>query len=140
MNSQNDQISARPAAHPRTPHRELAMTTISTPLAGRVAVVVGASRGIGAAASRALSRAGAAVVVAARDEQALAALAEQITAGGGRALVVPPTLPTRPRCGGWWSRRWAPTGGWTLRSTTRPAAATGQRRWPMSPSTATTVS
>src|SRR6266511_4011116 len=117
MNSQNDQISARPAAHPRTPHRELAMTTISTPLAGRVAVVVGA-----------------------RDEQALAALAEQITAGGGRALVVPPTLPTRPRCGGWWSRRWAPTGGWTLRSTTRPAAATGQRRWPMSPSTATTVS
>ncbi|HEY3036167.1 MAG TPA: SDR family NAD(P)-dependent oxidoreductase [Streptosporangiaceae bacterium] len=65
------------------------MTTTSSQLAGRVAIVTGASRGIGAATSRALSRAGAAVVVAARDEQALAALAEQITAGGGRALVVP---------------------------------------------------
>ncbi len=65
------------------------MTMVPTPLAGRVAIVVGASRGIGAATSRALSRAGAAVVVAARSEQALSALAEQITAGDGRALAVP---------------------------------------------------
>jgi NAD(P)-dependent dehydrogenase (short-subunit alcohol dehydrogenase family) len=65
------------------------MTIAPTPLAGRVAIVTGASRGIGAATSRALARAGAAVVVAARNQQALAALAEQITAGGGRALAVP---------------------------------------------------
>jgi NAD(P)-dependent dehydrogenase (short-subunit alcohol dehydrogenase family) len=65
------------------------MTMAPTPLAGRVAIVVGASRGIGAATSKALSRAGAAVVVAARSEQALSALAEEITAGGGHALAVP---------------------------------------------------
>jgi NAD(P)-dependent dehydrogenase (short-subunit alcohol dehydrogenase family) len=65
------------------------MTTSPTALAGRVAIVTGASRGIGAATSRALSRAGAAVVVAARNERALSALVEEITARGGRALGVP---------------------------------------------------
>lgn len=59
------------------------------PLADRVAIVTGASRGIGAATSRALSRAGARVVLAARDERALTAVAADITAAGGRALVVP---------------------------------------------------
>lgn len=58
------------------------------PLAGRVAVVVGASRGIGAATARALSGAGAAVVAAARDERALAGVVDGITAAGGRALAV----------------------------------------------------
>jgi NAD(P)-dependent dehydrogenase (short-subunit alcohol dehydrogenase family) len=57
-------------------------------LAGRVAVVTGASRGIGAAVARALSRAGASVVLAARDERALSEVAEKITAAGGRALAV----------------------------------------------------
>ncbi|MQA85637.1 MAG: glucose 1-dehydrogenase [Streptosporangiales bacterium] len=65
------------------------MTSTHRPLHGRVAIVTGASRGIGAATARALANAGAAVVVAARDEGALAALAEEITAGGGRALAVP---------------------------------------------------
>lgn len=58
-------------------------------LAGKVAIITGASRGIGAAAARAFAEAGAAVVLAARDESALAAVAEQITASGGRALVLP---------------------------------------------------
>jgi NAD(P)-dependent dehydrogenase (short-subunit alcohol dehydrogenase family) len=57
-------------------------------LAGRVAVVTGASRGIGAAVARALSRAGASVVLAARDERALSEVAEKITLAGGRALAV----------------------------------------------------
>jgi NAD(P)-dependent dehydrogenase (short-subunit alcohol dehydrogenase family) len=65
------------------------VTTTPRPLAGRVAIVVGASRGIGAATARALSRAGAAVVVAARNQQALSALAEQLTADGCRPLAVP---------------------------------------------------
>jgi NAD(P)-dependent dehydrogenase (short-subunit alcohol dehydrogenase family) len=59
------------------------------PLAGRVAIVTGASRGIGAATSRALSRAGASVVLAARSERTLSAQVDQITAEGGRALAVP---------------------------------------------------
>jgi NAD(P)-dependent dehydrogenase (short-subunit alcohol dehydrogenase family) len=61
---------------------------MTAPLAGRVALVTGASRGIGAATARALSRAGASVVLAARDEPALSALADKITAAGGQALVV----------------------------------------------------
>ena len=58
-------------------------------LAGKVAIVTGASRGIGAVAARAFAAAGAAVVLAARDEGALSALAGQITASGGRALALP---------------------------------------------------
>lgn len=55
----------------------------------KVAVVMGASRGIGAASARALAAAGAAVVLAARDAGALGQLAEQIEHEGGRALVAP---------------------------------------------------
>ena len=58
-------------------------------LEGKVAIITGASRGIGAVAARAFAEAGAAVVLAARDAGALAAVAAQITAGGGRALAVP---------------------------------------------------
>jgi NAD(P)-dependent dehydrogenase (short-subunit alcohol dehydrogenase family) len=65
------------------------MTAGTTPLSGRVAIVTGASRGIGAATARALSAAGAAVALAARDERHLAALADELTAAGGRAVAVP---------------------------------------------------
>jgi NAD(P)-dependent dehydrogenase (short-subunit alcohol dehydrogenase family) len=59
------------------------------PLAGRVAIVTGASRGIGAATARALAQAGARVVLAARSEQALTALADEMNADGGGALAIP---------------------------------------------------
>jgi len=54
-----------------------------------VALVTGASRGIGAATAVALADAGAKVVLAARDERALHAVADRITDRGGSALVVP---------------------------------------------------
>jgi NAD(P)-dependent dehydrogenase (short-subunit alcohol dehydrogenase family) len=57
--------------------------------AGRVAVIVGASRGIGADTARAWARAGAAVVLAGRDENALRATVAEIVELGGRALAVP---------------------------------------------------
>jgi NAD(P)-dependent dehydrogenase (short-subunit alcohol dehydrogenase family) len=58
-------------------------------LAGRVAVVTGASRGIGAATAEAVAAAGAHVVLAARDHDALRAVAERIRAAGGHATEAP---------------------------------------------------
>jgi NAD(P)-dependent dehydrogenase (short-subunit alcohol dehydrogenase family) len=52
-------------------------------------VVTGASRGIGAATARAVAAAGAHVVLAARDGQALDAVAAQIKNAGGQATSVP---------------------------------------------------
>jgi len=63
--------------------------TMSAPFDGKVALVAGASRGIGAATARAFAEAGAAVVLAARDERALEAVAQGIRAVGGRVLAVP---------------------------------------------------
>jgi NADP-dependent 3-hydroxy acid dehydrogenase YdfG len=57
-------------------------------LAGEVAIVTGASSGIGAATARELGRRGAAVVLAARRADALEAQAEAVRAEGGRALAV----------------------------------------------------
>lgn len=57
-------------------------------LTGSVALVAGASKGIGAAAARALADAGAAVVLAARDEEAVRSIAGEIEQRGGRALGV----------------------------------------------------
>ncbi|MFL6695970.1 MAG: glucose 1-dehydrogenase [Vitreoscilla sp.] len=56
-------------------------------LDGRVALVTGASRGLGLAMARALAAAGAHVVLAARDESQLEAAARDIRARGGRADV-----------------------------------------------------
>jgi NAD(P)-dependent dehydrogenase (short-subunit alcohol dehydrogenase family) len=59
------------------------------PLEAKVAVVAGASRGIGAAVARAYSDAGAAVALAARDANKLEELARQLNGSGGSALAVP---------------------------------------------------
>jgi len=61
-------------------------------LAGRLALVTGASRGIGAATARALAAAGARVVLAARDRDALEEVASAIRADGGEATPVPTDL------------------------------------------------
>lgn len=57
-------------------------------LAGKVAVVTGGSRGIGAATARALAANGAAVAVVGRDRSALAEVAATINSAGGRAIGV----------------------------------------------------
>ncbi|NYE47064.1 NAD(P)-dependent dehydrogenase (short-subunit alcohol dehydrogenase family) [Spinactinospora alkalitolerans] len=55
----------------------------------RVAVVTGASSGIGRATALALAKKGAAVVLAARGEEALEQVAEECRSHGGQALAVP---------------------------------------------------
>lgn len=59
------------------------------PLKGRVALVTGASRGIGAAAAKALSRAGAQVVLTARTVGGLEETDDAIKAEGGKATLAP---------------------------------------------------
>lgn len=61
---------------------------LARPLGGQVALVTGASRGIGAAVARAFSEAGAAVVLASRDRVSLDALASELVESGGEALAV----------------------------------------------------
>jgi NAD(P)-dependent dehydrogenase (short-subunit alcohol dehydrogenase family) len=61
----------------------------TSPLAGSVALVTGASSGLGRATSVALARGGAAVGLVARSAGDLANAADELVAEGGRALALP---------------------------------------------------
>lgn len=65
-------------------------------LDGRIAVITGASRGIGAAVARAFAREGAHVVLVARTVGALEELDDEIRAAGGSASLVPMDLTDYP--------------------------------------------
>jgi len=65
---------------------------MSQPLSNRIAVVTGASRGIGRAAALALAEAGAHIVALARTQGALEELDDAIRAKGGSATLVPVDL------------------------------------------------
>src|ERR1700730_5926626 len=63
-------------------------TMTDLPMRGRVALVAGASKGIGAATADAFAAAGAAVVLAARDTEALRTVVAGTEARGGPAAAV----------------------------------------------------
>ena len=65
------------------------MTDSSKPFADKLAIVTGASRGIGAATAEALAAAGAHVVLVARSVPALEQVEERIHAAGGSATIAP---------------------------------------------------
>lgn len=71
-----------PAAGPRVPR------TGHPDLSGRVCLIVGASRGIGAAAAQHLARSGARLVLGSRDTAACRALAATLTSRGAQAVAV----------------------------------------------------
>jgi NAD(P)-dependent dehydrogenase (short-subunit alcohol dehydrogenase family) len=62
---------------------------LATEFAGKVALVTGASTGVGAAIAATLAQRGATVVVAARDADATRAAAARLVAAGGRAHAIP---------------------------------------------------
>jgi NAD(P)-dependent dehydrogenase (short-subunit alcohol dehydrogenase family) len=62
---------------------------MTLPLAGRLALVTGASRGIGAATAEALGRAGAHVVLTARTSGGLEEVEQRIHEAGGSATIAP---------------------------------------------------
>ena len=63
--------------------------TEEKPFAGKLALVTGASRGIGAATAEALAAAGAHVILVARTAKALEEVEERIHAAGGSATIAP---------------------------------------------------
>jgi NAD(P)-dependent dehydrogenase (short-subunit alcohol dehydrogenase family) len=90
---------------------------MTSPLSGTVALVTGASSGIGEQTAASLAELGADVVVAARRTDRLDALVDRITEKGGRSPS-PRTSPTRtrrsqrsgrPSSGSAGSTRWWPT-------------------------------
>src|ERR1700687_5686327 len=66
--------------------------SMTLPLASRIALVTGASRGIGYATARALAKAGAHVVAVARTQGGLEELDDEIRRDGGAATLVPLNL------------------------------------------------
>ena len=61
----------------------------SKPLSGKLALVTGASRGIGAATAEALAREGAHVILVARTAKALEEVEDRIHTAGGNATIAP---------------------------------------------------
>ncbi len=61
----------------------------SKPLSGKLALVTGASRGIGAATAEALAKAGAHVILVARTAKALEEVEDRIHEAGGSATIAP---------------------------------------------------
>ncbi len=61
-------------------------------LQGRIALIAGASRGLGAAAAEALAAEGAHVILVARTQGALEALHDRIIGAGGKATIAPVDL------------------------------------------------
>jgi len=86
VNHQTVDQTVHPPGH--DPADRPARETGEQPMRGRVALVAGASRGIGAATAEAFAAAGAAVVLGGRDTGALDAVAERIRSHRGQALAV----------------------------------------------------
>ncbi len=76
------------------------MTQPNFDLTGKVAVITGASRGIGAAIALAYARAGASVVLSSRKQPALDEAAATIRAAAARPCLWPHTQAIRPQLTG----------------------------------------
>jgi hypothetical protein len=89
---------------------------VSTDLSGNVALVTGASSGLGRRFAQVIARCGARVVITARRVDRLQELAEEIRAAGGEAL---------PKPGGSRSARPAPRVAWAVSHSRGRSGSTG---------------
>lgn len=99
--------------------------------AERVVLVVGASRGIGAAIARGFVGTGARVVVAARDEAALTALRQELDPPGGRVLVAKTDVTVVGEVHDAVQLALDRFGGWIAPSTPRLSTVGGRVDWPI---------
>jgi NAD(P)-dependent dehydrogenase (short-subunit alcohol dehydrogenase family) len=67
-------------------------------LAGRVAMITGPAKGMGAAVTRAFAREGCRLALMGRDVEAIAPVADEVTAGGAQAIVVPCDVTDAAQC------------------------------------------
>jgi NAD(P)-dependent dehydrogenase (short-subunit alcohol dehydrogenase family) len=67
-------------------------------LAGRVAMITGPAKGMGAAVTRAFAREGCRLALIGRDIAAIAPVADEVTAGGAQAIVVPCDVTDAAQC------------------------------------------
>jgi short chain dehydrogenase len=109
------------------------------PLEGRVAIVTGASRGIGAETARLFSAAGASVALAARDEAALTAVADELSSDGHDAIVIPTDIGDEAAVERLVAKTVDALGRLDWRSTTLPGVVRRRHRSPISPSRPTTA-
>jgi NADP-dependent 3-hydroxy acid dehydrogenase YdfG len=87
------------------------MTESTRPLAGKVALVTGASSGIGEATAIALAEAGAAVAIGARRRDRLDALSAKLTGSGARVLTLDLDVTDEQACAAAVARTRAELGG-----------------------------
>jgi NAD(P)-dependent dehydrogenase (short-subunit alcohol dehydrogenase family) len=103
----------------------------------QVALVTGASSGMGLAAARAFAEAGAAVVLADINENALRAATDELTSAGHQAIGVSCDVADETQVAAMIERTVATFGRWTWRSTT-PGSSDIRATWPTSRQTAST--
>ena len=85
--------------------------TIGLSLEGKVALVTGSGRGIGAGIARKMAEAGAAIAVTARTSSEIDKVAAEIRAGGGRAVAIPADIADAKQLPGLVERTVAELGG-----------------------------
>ena len=93
----------------------------------KVAVVTGASRGLGKPMAMGLAAAGAHVALVARDADKLNAVRDEIVAAGGEATVVPIDLADEAAIRAGVRRRLAGTSAASISASTMRASSTGSR-------------
>src|SRR3954468_2631032 len=83
---------------PGSPPTGRKQSTMDLGLKGRVAVITGPAKGMGAAVSKAFASEGCKVALIGRDTKAIEPVADEIRKGGGEAIIVPCDVTNAAAC------------------------------------------